>query len=66
MHGDLWYAQNAARMSEISRILHFQLFILQNDKSFETQNKNAKKSLRKLLRVFLIRFHSKSVLISKI
>ena len=50
VHGDPWYAQNATRMSEISRILRFQLFTLQNYKSFKTQNENGKKSLRKLLR----------------
>ena len=44
------YAQNAATMSEISRILRFQLFTLQNCKSFKTQSENGKKSLRKLLR----------------
>ena len=43
VHGEIWYAQNAARMSEISRILSFQLFILQNYKPFKTQNKNGKK-----------------------
>ena len=48
--GDLWYTQNAASMFEISRILRFQLFTLQNYKPFKTQNENVKKSLRKLLR----------------
>ena len=37
-------------MAEISRILRFQLFTLENSKSFKTQNENGKKSLRKLLR----------------
>ena len=40
--------QNATRMSEISRILRFQLFKLQNYQSFKTQNENGN-SLRKLL-----------------
>ena len=44
------YAPNVATMSEISRILRFQLFTLRNYKSFKTQNENGKKSLRKLLR----------------
>ena len=41
--------QNATRMSEISRILRFQLFKLQNYQSYKTQNENGN-SLRKLLR----------------
>ena len=48
--GAQMHAQNAATVSEISRILRLQLFTLQNHKSFKTQNENGKKSLGKLLR----------------
>ena len=44
------HIHNAARMSEISRILPFKLLTLQNYKLFKTQNKSGRKSLRKLLR----------------
>ena len=59
MHGDVWHAQNDSRMSEISRILLFQLFTLQDYKWFKTQNENGKKSLGKLLRLSFYPIFSK-------